>query len=97
MMILEKWALVLLGDPYTPPEAWTQALHGDVYGNPKFADGDSVTTTQIVSGRVEGDNVLITTKSGSEYLLGVVNPNYEAAYPNARERVLKAVAANFKH
>ena len=33
----------------------------------------------------------VVTKSGSEYELGDANPNYEAAYPNAKERLLAVV------
>lgn len=83
-MKLENWSVVVLDfSPYTAPEALPKGLHGFVYGNPKFADGDEVTTTAIVGTR-EGR---VLTRSGSEYELGEVDPDYEAQFPNARSRV----------
>lgn len=84
-MKLENWSIVSVNfSPYTPPELLPKALHGLVYGNPKFADGEEVTTTPIAGVR-DGKAV---TRSGSVYELGTVNPNYEAQYPGARERFL---------
>ena len=42
-----------------------------------------VTTSPITA--VEGG--IATTLSGSQYELGEVDPQYEAAFPNARERL----------
>jgi hypothetical protein len=95
-MILEKWALIVLaGSPYDAPETWKQALTGEVQGHPRFKDGDFVTTSSIVGGRVESDNIIVTTKTGSEYLLGVVDPLYEIAFPDARARMLAVINKRF--
>jgi hypothetical protein len=88
---LENWCVTPLEmSPYTPPECQAHGLHGTVYGHPRFFDGDEITTTECASLRTEGDNVIVITRSGSEYLLGQVDPGYEKAYPNARERVIKS-------
>jgi hypothetical protein len=88
---IEKWGVVPLGtDPYTPPECRAHGLTGTVYGHPVFDDGDPITTSAFHSLRQEGDNVIVTTRSGSEYLLGQVDPEYERLFPNARARVIKS-------
>ena len=95
---LERWSLVnLAASPWQPPEVGVQGLHGRVYGHPRFEDGDEVTTTRVVKVEVEKlyapDGVscciAVLTASGSRYTLGEVDPGYEAAFPNARERLAK--------
>ena len=83
---LERWSVV--GRPvneYDPPELWAQCLSGTVTGHPRKPDGSVVTTSQV-AGVEQGRYV--RTGSGSLYELGEVNPEYEARFPNARERVL---------
>lgn len=84
-MRLENWSIVVIGDFYTPPEMRRQCLDGFVYGNPRFADGEHITTSGIVLRPPEND--CVSTVSGSLYELGEVSPEYEALYPNARERL----------
>ena len=84
-MRLENWAIVFISDFYTPPEMRRQCLSGEVYGNPKFIDGDHITTSEIVLRPTEND--CVSTASGSLYELGEVSPAYEAEYPNARKRL----------
>lgn len=84
-MKLENWSVNFLPfDLYIAPEQIKCRASGQVYGNPKFEDGEVITTSRIV--KVE--NGCIVTKSGSFYELGEPHPDYEAAYPNAKERVL---------
>jgi hypothetical protein len=93
---LEQWCVTpLTTSPYTPPECQAHGLAGTVYGHPSrdFFDGDSITTSEVVSVKVNGDDVIATTRSGSQYLLGTVAPEYERQYPNARERLIKSLAA----
>ena len=86
-MKLENWSVVHgPSDPYQPPELWVKRLHGKIYGHPRFDDGKDVTSSRIVG--IEGD--FIVTGSGSRYELGAVDPQYETAYPNARERLFKS-------
>ncbi len=82
---LENWSVVALSaDPYTAPECIPQGLHGNVYGHPRFVDGVPITTSRIVTRDAAAQTA--TTKSGTFYSLGEIDPNYEAAYPGARER-----------
>lgn len=84
MPMLKNWSVTTFEESvYLAPEQRCPRLHGEVYGHAMFPDGASITTSPMVSRR--GD--IVTTQSGSEYELGDVNPAYEAAYPNARERV----------
>lgn len=85
-MKLENWSVTVANvNPYTPPELQAHMLHGEVYGSLKFKDGERVTTTPIVG--VNGDRIV--TRSGSEYALGKPHPDYEAAFPNAKQRLLR--------
>ena len=79
---LEQWALTCDNDPYKAPEAQRTLITGRVYGHPRFVDGSMVSTSPPVS--LEGE--ILITKSGSKYKLGDMNAEYEAQYPNARER-----------
>lgn len=89
-MRLENWGIVpIQAPPFTPPELWAKAVCGNVYGHPNFKGGDLITSTRIVDGRVEGDKITLKTNSGSEYELGVVAEDYEAQFPDARNRVIK--------
>ncbi len=63
---LEGWSVVGI-HPYAPPESNSKCLSGV-----RSSDGKKVRTSPIdkVDGRV------VTTKTGSKYLLGVVAPEY---------------------
>jgi signal peptidase I len=69
-----------------------KGVQGIVKNHPEFRDGDVVITSRIVG--VIGDSV--TTKSGTTYELGSVDESYEAEYPNAKERLLKAIKERSK-
>ncbi len=69
---LEQWALV-----------FGSRLHGLVYGHPNFTDGTRITTSSIQ--HVDKDNEEVHTHN-TIYVLGTTDPNYEATFPNARER-----------
>jgi len=84
-MKLDRWCVIsrtTLSLP--PPEQERCCLHGSVSGHPRCLDGKQVTTSLVVSR--SGNKVV--TKSGSEYELGDADPDYEALYPNARQRLL---------
>jgi hypothetical protein len=87
-MLLENWSIVNINDnPYDPSEMIIQALHGIVYGHYNFQDGSHITTSRIKAYK----NGKIVTVSGSEYDLGEIDPEYEALYPNARDRLIKSL------
>tara|TARA_R110002020_G_scaffold22920_18_gene76926 strand:- start:179 stop:475 length:297 start_codon:yes stop_codon:yes gene_type:complete len=68
------WSVVGQGTPYTAPEAITSHLQGYVYNHPrdKISDGDFVTTSEMV----DSSGVVVTTKSGTEYILGTISDEY---------------------
>lgn len=66
---LENWS-VAVNDPYTPPEH--AGLYGEVYDNPKFENGMHIRTSYPV----KSEGRIVTTKGGSQYLLGAANPDY---------------------
>jgi hypothetical protein len=84
---LEQWAFVSLPrSGYKAPEQMTFTFTGIVYGHPRFGDGDPVTTSGFVE--YDPDEGVFITHSGSRYTLGQPHPDYEARFPNARERVV---------
>jgi hypothetical protein len=85
---LEKWAVIdTETDPYVAPELRRPHLHGNAFGHPRFPDGKDVTTGPIVGRR--GNNPV--TKSGSEYELMDVDPEWERIYPGSKDRFLKSL------
>jgi len=83
---LENWFITMIFG-YTDPEINHQYLRGNVYGNPKFADGESIITPPIAGRKGK----YIQTYSGSLYELGVVDSEYEKLFPNAYERLMKSM------
>jgi hypothetical protein len=45
-------------------------LRGEVFGHPRYADGEDVTISTLRSCHQEGDTLSVTTLSGTEYVLG---------------------------
>lgn len=75
MFKLENWSTVSVDNEtnrYTPPEAKSVYLNGEIYGNPRFTDGNRITTTRIV--KIDGN--LVETYSGSKYELGEPDPKF---------------------
>ena len=72
---------------YTPPELVTTHLTG------KLENYKYITTSPIV-GKTTEDGIV--TRSGTVYTLGEVSQNYEKAFPDARNRLLKTLPLN-KH
>lgn len=73
---LHDWCVRLDGDGYKAPEQCEKYLEGHVFGspNPSFEDGDHITTSHLdhATGRI------VTTRSGSRYRLGRIEPAYRA-------------------
>ena len=87
---LENWSVIRQPkDPYSPPEFWPDRLHGNVYGHIKFADGEEMSTSTPV--RLSEDGLRVVVRSGKEYQLGAVDPEYNILYPNARQRLLDSL------
>jgi hypothetical protein len=64
-------------------------LRGEVFGNPRYTAGEEITISTLCSCRQDGDTILVTTRSGSEYELGKPNPDE----PEAIQRVLRQLQA----
>lgn len=89
-MRLKNWSVFQHEDNgFLPPELQKSYLQGDVYGNPRFEDGDFVTTSRIISVVDKGTHKEAETRSGSVYELYKedVDQNAEKEFPNYYERL----------
>ena len=89
---LEHWSTQMEGSLYTPPELRNTVLTGYVFGHPDYDDGHPIITSSIVLVRGK----IIKTKSGSEYELGEIEPEFkkwldEKGYKFDKERPIKFV------
>jgi len=68
------WSVVGRRTPYMAPECMTSHLQGNVYNHPSpdVSNGDFVTTSNMV----DSSGVVVTTSSGTKYILGTVNDDY---------------------
>ncbi len=72
MVKLDNWSVLSNADPYLAPELRKSCLKGVPTGHPRKPDGKVIYTSSIVS--VAGRK--ITTRSGTVYCLGRIDPNY---------------------
>ena len=85
MIRIENWSILLdFEEEYSPPQNYFLCFAGMAFGHPKFEDGTGIKTSRIISYR----NGVFKTASGSAYVLGTVNPAYEAKYPNAYSQLV---------
>ena len=89
MARLKNWSVFSDGDNFTAPELWTKRLQGNVYGHPRFKDGDPVNTSGIIEIIDKGTHKEVKTQSGSVYELYKVDidPECEKQFPNYYERL----------
>ena len=81
---LDEWYLEYAQtDPYKEPHI---VLKGKVYDSRRFNDGDTIQTSRVVKLSL----TQVETLSGSVYILGEPDQEYEAAYPNAKQRLVDA-------
>jgi hypothetical protein len=71
---IENWSIVEDEDPYVAPEAKGKYLSGKIYGHPLHEDGKNITTSRLV--KLDIDNDMAETLSGTEYILGNIDPDY---------------------
>ena len=71
--ILQNWCLVGDPSPYVAPEAREAVLCGNVYGSPKFPDGDRIMTSAII--RWIDDETIET--QNTIYKLGAKDEDYK--------------------
>lgn len=88
MPILKNWSVCCKGSEYLAPELWTNYLRGNVYGHPRFQDGDPISTSSIVDIK-DGDGCKIVSTRHTEYQLYEtdVSSEYESNYPGAYSRL----------
>lgn len=73
MITLEQWSTCYAsGDIYDAPEVRGTCLNGIVTDHPRFDGSSKVTTTRVV----EVNGRIVTTRSGSVYKLGTIDPEY---------------------
>lgn len=82
--LLEDWSIVCLCDA---SEASLHKLAGKVFGDETRTPGKKIITSAIVGKTGE----MVKTKSGSLYRLGKVDPDYEAAFPDAKKRLFESL------
>ena len=72
---LEQWAICASSDvtPYTPPECIKRVLTGLVYGHPRFPDGSSVRTSELVELNLDW---MWGQTCNTRYELGECDPEY---------------------
>lgn len=87
-IIMKNWSVCTKGKPYMAPEIWTNYLYGNVYGHPRFKDGDLVSTSSIVDVK-DGEGYKIVSTRNTDYILyeSDVSSDYESKYPNAYSRL----------
>lgn len=71
-MHIENWSLKSNQGLYNAPETRRFQILGQVFGHPKYHDGEVITTSYIFA--INGCE--IETHSGSIYRLGSPDPNY---------------------
>lgn len=88
-MRLKNWSVFSEDNEYLAPELRSYRLQGNVYGHPKFNDGDPVSTNRIVKITDKGTYKEVVTQSGSVYELYKedVNTDCEKQFPNYYERL----------
>jgi hypothetical protein len=64
-------------------------LRGEVFGHPRYADGEDVTISTLCSCRQAGDTYSVITRTGTEYVLG--KPHHEEL--EAVDRILQQLKA----
>lgn len=88
MVILKNWSVCQRGNEWMAPELRTNYLQGNVYGHPRFSDGDPVSTSSIEN-ISNGDGCKIVKTRNTEYVLykDDVSAEYELLYPGAYTRL----------
>lgn len=87
---LEEWSFGIdERDEYKAPEQLRPRLMGRVHNHPNHRSGGVIHTSPVVE--YDEENDVVITQSGSCYKLGEPHPDYERQFPNAKERLIKAL------
>jgi hypothetical protein len=81
---IDNWYCFGINDPYCPPECLSLYVCGEVYGHSIYPNGHYIKTSAVkqVDGRI------ITTQSGHEYWLGIINKEYKEYVENVLKRTI---------
>lgn len=85
-----NWSIYnVTGNNFQAPEFGVKYLQGNVYGHPKFLEGEFIHTSPIDDILDCGDHKEIVTRTGSRYLVYPEDVNQEAEkeYPGYYERL----------
>lgn len=92
--LINCWACLTPGNESTPgkifedPDHTVVALSGLIYNSPVHDDGERIVLTPIMGVDAEGR---VVTREGKAYILGTVNAEYAAEFPNATARLLASL------
>ena len=86
MYLIDDWKLVR---PRTSSGTEALCINGYVRDNPRFANGQLITTSIVRRHRLESGTVVIVTRKGSEYRLGKPSPSE----PFAMQRLMRYLEA----
>ena len=84
-ILLNNWCIIDDEEKYTSPQNYFLRFIGISFGHPAFEDGTAIKTGRIISYK----NGVFTTGSGSQYILGKVNDEYEINYPHAYSQLVE--------
>ena len=83
-----EWAILKAYGPSVPPEnVMTSRIRGEIWYRPLYGNGVVLMSSPIVG--LKEDDLVITLNSA--YKLCDPGPEYEKAYPGARERVINSL------
>jgi hypothetical protein len=82
MYILHNWKIVYRTNS---KGEYSICVGGRVYGNSRFTSGEPITTSSISWYRIESGSAIVSTRNGSEYMLG--KPS--SSEPFARQRLIR--------
>lgn len=92
---IKDWSIceLSLGNwDYIAPECRHTCIHGAVYGNPKFVDGEYVNTSTIQRFIYEQGIIIAETKN-SKYIIRkeTIDEKYENQFGNVWEKLIKNI------
>lgn len=84
MIVLKNWSICSSEGlaSFISPELSRYYLRGNVYNHPRFTDGTLVSTSFIIDMEDKENYKMVTTYSGSKYILHKANVD-----PNVKEKI----------
>lgn len=91
---IKDWCIIehSYGNIYMAPELKPKSVFGRVYGNSKFEDGTTITTSTIQRMIYEQGVIIVETKN-SKYIIRkeTIDEQYETIYKNVWEKLIKNI------